>query len=179
MNETKCLFISFPRSGSHFVNNVLRTYGIDSKHGHDIDLIAKPKGIFYLYRNPVDVIFSYHSAEFGQIGENSSNFREDFVLDFSQRLSNHRKFYFQHSDLKISFESLLKNENLWNQILDYYNVGIDKKVLQWAIEENCKEKLAQKINRQYMNKNMLTNEYNENRLKFKQIFGETIEGILK
>ena len=71
------LFISFPRTGSHWINCVMelyfdrprlreqRTTLFDKSrtdwmwfHDHDLDLKIRREGVLYLYREPVSVVFS-------------------------------------------------------------------------------------------------------------------------
>lgn len=83
-NPANTFLVSFPRTGSHWLRMIMELYfGRPSLtrvfyypecsdyltlHTHDLDLQVERSHVIYLYRNPVDTIFSqlsYHKERLG------------------------------------------------------------------------------------------------------------------
>jgi hypothetical protein len=174
-------FISFPRSGSHFFNNVLRTYLGGQKgyaqhvrHDHDEHLTVKIIGAVHLYRGIEDTLYSYLVAEHFLQDREGIDFEEyrEWLIACNGRIVKHRGHYIENSSLNIFFEDLKSRplETYWPQVFEFFKVPLDMERLRKAVEENTKDRLADKIGSMYMNKKMLTPLYEENRIAFKKYY---------
>lgn len=191
------LFISFPRTGSQWLNCVMELYfnrprlregrvtfmPLENKnwmwfHDHDLMLDIKHDNVLYLYRNPIDTIYSYTMAEIGEI-------REGFIIKQSKLYHNHLKKYLLDGGAK----TYLRYDNLQNnlpaefrKVCNFFNMKflpkkieeINKKVTKESIMKRVKSKSQE----QYLNKKMITTEYAKNREQFIYNFGEKISSIV-
>jgi len=174
-------FISFPRSGSHYLNNVLRTYLGGQKqytkyisHDHDEFLRVKEKGSLYLKRDKLNTAYSYLMATYDLQNKEVINFKEyePWVLGCLLRISEHRKFYLSHSSKIVEYDLLISSsaEELWPSILFFFGLDFVQSKMEEAINQNSKERLAEKIDSPYMNKKMLSKSYQSNRVLFTEYF---------
>ena len=147
--------ISFPRTGSHWLRMIVelyferpllvRTFFYPNRddylflHDHDMELATQRQNVIYLYRDPVDTIFSlimYH--------------KED--INDRSRIAHWSKFYGQHLDKWLFREqfttkkTVLSYECLHNspvseikKLLDHFNMTLDKERLQSVIDRMSKK----------------------------------------
>jgi len=185
MKNEKFNFISFPRSGSHFFNNVIRFYlgGQEQyqkyiRHDHDEFLKESIEGALYLYRDIKDTVFSYLVASYSIQDVEIKNYEiyKDWILSCNERIKDHHKFYLDRSLLIIKFEDLIKSDlnQYWPLIFDFFKIPYNEEGVRLSISENTKQKLAVNINSDYMNKRMLLPVYSENRNRFKAFYNKSI-----
>ena len=147
--------ISFPRTGSHWLRMIVelyfkrpllvRTFIYPNRddylflHDHDMELATQRQNVIYLYRDPVDTIFSlitYH--------------KED--INDRSRIAHWSNIYGRHLDKWLFREqfttkkTVLSYEGLRNspvseikKLLDHFNMPLDKERLQSIIDRVSKE----------------------------------------
>lgn len=192
------VLISYPRSGSNWFNSVMELYFnrprlrispssflSDIKrrkdfmwfHDHDIfsDLKLSHNNVAYLYRNPSDVIYSLIIAEKKQINKNTID-RQIYLL------YKHYKKYIFNSKAIIRYENLKGDEylNEFSKFIKFFGVSdIDFNLLKKCIKIVKKEDLINKNkNNVYFTKYLISEEYKNNKNKFKEQFGEYINSSL-
>ncbi len=118
--------VSYPRSGSHFLHLVIGMYCGCNVYGnvytptHDWLLTEKKNGCLYVWRNPVEIIFSYYSVE-------SCN--DERVIDFSfltdkwldehtRLIKEHFKFYWENAGLIVRYKDIMADK-AWYDILTF------------------------------------------------------------
>ena len=195
------LLISYPRSGSNWLNCVLEVYFDRPRlraghptfiknfnkrkdymwfHDHDIpsDLIISHDNIMYLYRNPDDVIYSLLKAEHPKI-------TDQLVNKQIRLLTNHyNKYLVGNIKPKVitKYESL-KDSNYqteFSKIIKHLGgKDIDKDKLDAAIKMVVKDQVVKKqIDKRYFNEKMLKKRYEVERKAFKEQYGKRIENQL-
>ena len=193
-NENFPWFISFPRTGSHWLRIVMEYYlGIPALvqswtiknpssfwayHQHDYLLkeIKNKKNVLYLYRNPIDTLFSQMSYE-------NENFSER--IDYNINIySNHLiRWRFNHNDIKnitiCTYENLKNNPTSEiTKILHFLqlcqkDIIIDEDKINNAYNEVSKDKVKEKT--LYSEKSInITSNYEMKRIEFKNKYGNYI-----
>jgi len=190
-------YVGFPRSGSHWIRLVLEDYtdGKSSlsnflavknetvqklyqrarkeefKGTHDIDLKFKHENVIYLFRNPVDCIYSY------LIYENLPLTEKEVLNAFKLWSDNINKWCFKETFTKnktiICYKELQNNfEKEFSKILKSLNIPINKEKIKKSLIKFNKSKIKSVIHdKKVIN---LSNDYESNRLKFKEKFGKLI-----
>jgi len=185
--------ISYPRTGSHWLNNSIELYTNRPKwrrgksflpqsntnylyyHDHDmnLDLLKRKKinKILYLYRNPLDVIFSYAKAD-EKIND------DGWISMKTEEYKNHLDAWLQQADVIVKYEDL-KNEIGWEKISIFFNMEHD--ILKWKdVWNRCEKKnIIEMCNNNYMNKSMLDGKYEIDRQTFKNKYQEHFNLIFK
>jgi len=185
-------FVSFPRSGSHFIKYVFQDYlggYLDDSvissyiaHDHDIYLQKKYVDTLYVYRNKLDVVYSWYMAEnFNEV----ENFIKEDILNYYGLVSEHQNYYKYNSKLIYDYESLTQgiNEN-WINIFNFFGItDPDANKLESVLSNATKtnyvtRSLSQNnpynvydIQNKYMNEFMLSQKYKDMRIEFHEIFG--------
>lgn len=204
--EKHKMFISYPRSGSNWVNCVMELYfnrprlrrGANTfmknkkkRHDfmwfHDHDIFSKLKlrheNYIYLYRNPVNVIYSLLKAEH-KIAQPYLKITDELVDKQINLLREHYKKYLLDGKAKviIKYETLKNNHNEFEKFAKFMNPGLknfEKEKLEKAIKAVTKEGLAKsEPDKRYFNTNMLSDEYEEDRAKFSEKYLERINSEL-
>jgi len=191
------LLISYPRSGSNWLNCTLELYYNKPRlrgdgpvtflknrrkrtdymwfHDHDIfsDLKVGHDNILYLYRNPDDVIYSLLMAENGHT-------TQKLVDDQIFRLKKHFRKYILNGVATecVRYESL-KNMKYkeFDKIIKFFNKidVLNKGKLNSAIKIVKKGQIINKeVDKRYFNKNMLSSSYEVGRKKFKDQYSSYI-----
>jgi len=181
----KINLVAYPRSGMHFVRGTLESYGVEIFWGHDRFTGFKLSGVCYLYRNPVDVIYSWQATSH-QIGEKSRKFKENYILRKARQLKTHRNFYFSNAGHVVKFEDLVKDIGLWKGVVEFFGKEYNEERIKEALADNTKEKIIEKFKNHYnngqkykwINSNMMTNEYEENRKLFYDLYAQKINNII-
>lgn len=194
------LLISYPRSGSNWLNCVLELYfdrprlrlvhptflkDIKTRndfmwfHDHDIycDLSISHSNIMYLYRNPDDVIFSLLKAEHDDITKKLVN------NEIKKLIAHYHKYLLGNlSKVIVKYEVLKSIDyvNEFNKLIAYLGqTNTDKHRLDTAMGKVKKDKVIRKQDKsKYFNKGMLSNQYETKRSKFKQRFKKHIYSSL-
>lgn len=198
--EKMPVFISYPRSGSNWLNCMMELYFdrprlragpitfLKNKNNrndymwfHDHDETSKLKishdQILYLYRDPCYVIFSILNAK-NKIINNKS------VSDEINLLKQHHEKYIATNLSKtiIKYENLKSNlENEFRKILVFFNVKEDPDTerLNYANNIVTLNSIVDKaIDKRFFNNKMNTKQYGECREKFIETYGEKIKKSL-
>jgi hypothetical protein len=114
------------------------------------------------------VLYSFFKAECGH----NARFDSGWVEDMAGKLKKHRKYYLNNSLFQVSYEELLnaKLNGLWKSIFEFFKIPFNPIKAEKVIAETTKEKLADRYNSKYMNRDMLTKEYRQDREKFVRDF---------
>lgn len=193
MMEDMPVFISYPRSGSNWLNSIMELYfdrprlrlgptsflkNRDSRcdymwfHDHDItsELRLSHDNILYLHRDPCDVIFSLLMAERGEASL--------VLVDQQIKLlrAHHDKYLNKYPC--ISYD--LCKEDLcseFGRILKFFLVDepIDEKRLSECADIVKKVDVVSKAtDKRYFNQKMMSEEYEDKRRAFRKAYGERI-----
>ncbi|MCJ8344830.1 sulfotransferase domain-containing protein [bacterium] len=201
------MFISYPRSGSNWVNCVMELYfdrprlrrGANTfmrnkkkRHDflwfHDHDIFSKLKlrheNYIYLYRDPINVIYSLLKAEH-KIEQPYAEKTDALVAKQIGLLREHYKKYLlddKKCKVIIRYEDLKNNHDEFEKFIKFMHPKtkeFDKEKLADAIKKVTKEGLAKsEPDKRYFNKNMLTDKYEEDRAKFTEKYAERINSEL-
>ena len=196
------LLISYPRSGSNWVNCILELYFnrprlrvgpitfLDSTnkkdymwfHDHDrfSDLKVNHHNIAYLYRNPPDVIFSLLMAEHRNIFNTDK--MTELVSTQINYLKKSLKKYLSTAPICIKYERL---KGLDPNVLYYYEFSkiihfldpksnMDNNKLDNAIHIVKKNKIINKSTDKYFSEMLLSNNYEKMREDFLWLFENKI-----
>ncbi|MCK4553265.1 sulfotransferase domain-containing protein [Candidatus Pacearchaeota archaeon] len=179
------LFISYPRSGSHWVNSIMELYFnrprlrkgspsfLDKNrrdwmwiHDHDLNLEVlkkirniknyKFRKVLFLYRNPLDVIYSliiFKMNDLGIYGEKYSTEKKAFsdeivkknILDW---IIYHKEYLSNHGDLKfttIKYENFLNKDTRVKEskkICEHFSYPFNEKKINFFFEKFGKVNFA-------------------------------------
>lgn len=154
------ILVSFPRTGSHWLRMMMELYferpslvrvfyypqvtNYLMLHTHDIDLSIERENVIYLYRDPIDTIYSQMNY-----------YKED--IHNSLRISYWSNLYGRHLNkwlgsekftkkkTVISYEGLKTNIEIeFAKITDHFEVKLNRKKLKNSIERVTKEEVKQK-----------------------------------
>ena len=188
-------FISFPRTGSHWIRMLMELYFEkpslveiyyykDAKsftcfHQHDIQLeISGCKNVLYLFRDPVDTIYSQISYEKLDLNDVESIYRWADI--YGKHLSKwliEEKFTIKKTI--ISYEGMQNNlHNEFKKICQHFNERFDGEKLDVVFNKVTKEDLKKRTlhDAQVVN---LSKKYNENRKIFRNKYAGEIINIIK
>ena len=190
------LFVSYPRSGAHWLNCVMELYFdrprlregrvtfLDSSrddwmwfHDHDSDLSVSHDNVLYLYRDPEDVIYSYLKAE-------RSKFNERTVDEIARELRAHYTKYLGPNGVArsvIRYESCRSDLGSQFEIIcDFFGESLDRARLDEVSARVTRDSIVERANEgrkredQYMNRKMLSSKYEKDRDGFRADFGDRI-----
>jgi hypothetical protein len=196
--ESLPLLISYPRSGSHWINSVLELYFNKPRlragpctflpdrnkrsdymwfHDHDInsDLKVNHKNILYLYRNPKDVIYSLLMAEKGKI------VKSDVEHQISLIKNHWKKYLVNNGAKKIVKYEFLKSTHYseeFDNVIRFFKMrqSLDHHRLNKALLKVTKKEVEKKqIDKRYFNKEMLNSPYKRGRCKFHEQYYSLFE----
>ena len=155
-------FISFPRTGSHWLRMIMELYFEkpslvevyfykDAKeftcfHRHDTTLtFIGCRNVLYLYRDPVDTIYSQLNYDKADIND------KNLILYWSELYGKHlSKWLFDETFTTkktiISYEDM-KNDmhGTFKKVCEYFNAPFDAEKLDSALKQVSKEKLKEKV----------------------------------
>ncbi len=155
-------FISFPRTGSHWIRMIMELYFEkpslvqvfyykDSKeftcfHRHDVGLsICGVRNVLYLYRDPVDTVYSQLKYDRDNV-EDENKIRHWTVL-YGRHLS---KWIFEETftvkKTVITYEEMHKDmHETFKKICEHFNMPFDPEKLDIVLKNVSKEKLKRRI----------------------------------
>jgi hypothetical protein len=196
--ESVPLLISYPRSGSNWLNCVLELYfnrprlrvgpvsylkdsqrksGFMWFHDHDIhsDLVVSHSDIVYLYRNPDDVIYSLLSCEVEEITDN-------LVDTQINLLKNHYEKYLKIKDsqfLCVKYEDLKRGATSmgFRKLINYFSNdnSFDMPRLNNCLSMVKKDDVINmEIDKRYFSKKLTDSDYNIKRQQFKNKYTKKI-----
>ena len=203
MMEDMPVFISYPRSGSNWLNSIMELYfdrprlrlgptsflkDRDSRcdfmwfHDHDItsELRISHDNILYLYRDPCDVIFSLLMAEHDKI-------TKELVEAQIKLIKAHHKKYLSGRYPVICYERCKEDlANEFKTVVHFFShddglvMRVDKEKLLACADEVKKSKLINKaVDKRYFNQNMMSAEYERKREGFRKLYEQLIYDGLK
>lgn len=199
--ETMPLLVSYPRSGSNWLNCVLELYFdrprlrngpvsfLENKknrtdfmwfHDHDIfsNLKINHNNIIYLYRNPTNVIFSLLMAEHQQ-SFNTNELNNLIKIQIERLKNNLTKYLVINSCTHVKYE-MLKGSLYYNEfekILKFFKINkpLNKKKLDDILNKVKKNEIVKKEpDKNYFNDKMLSDDYRKMRVNFSRRFDELI-----
>lgn len=161
-NTSLPFLISFPRTGSHWLRMMMELYlekpsmmllfhttyqevlEYTCYHTHDLDLKTERKRVIYLYRNPVDTIFSqlkYHKQDIDDIKK--INYWTDL---YGQHLDKWLfKETFTEEKIVLTYENLKSNFlEEFKKLTLFFEVEFDESTLIRIKEDVTKEKIKSK-----------------------------------
>lgn len=175
-------YVAYLRSGSNYFHQVLTLYsGVCAWHDiyiptHDRYLKGKFNGCYYVWRNPVDVIFSLFSATYCNDRRIMclSHLSERWLKIEINRIKRHFAFYWEHAGIVVRYRDLMEDA-VWPEILNFFNLDYDE---QRILDCSSKVTLAASINywgeSKWMTSFMATNEYRRGREDFKEMYEDRI-----
>jgi len=204
------LFISYPRTGAHWLNCVMELYFDRPRlrkkrvtfldparedwmwfHDHDIFLEIKHEDVLYLYRVPVDTIFSNIAYELV-----NSRWRIFYILTNRTPLTVpekvvlwHCRRYREHlikwltgpnkARTRITYDKIrTETESEFKKICDHFSVAFNPDRMYQAFEKASKENIVNKAEKlggfPGMRKDMLKEKYKDLRSDFKEKWQERI-----
>lgn len=194
-------FISFPRTGSHWIRTVMELYfekpsltriffypkekKFTCYHAHDIydkyfiDNIQR-MNILYLYRNPPETIFSQLNHE------NSSLDNKDMIIFWSKVYGLHLKKWLIEEKYSVH-KTIIKYDNFKNnfvsefrKITDFFNEKIDEDRLNGIIKNLTKESIKNRLGDQKKNHRIIntSNNYDRNKELFVNTHSDLIYDVI-
>ncbi len=163
-NPNRPYLVSFPRSGSHFISVALERYcggaspfsnflGLggrsllifrmhagDFPSTHDLKLTEQFRNLVYLYRNPIDTLYSF--LEYEGIAQTEANIRTQTNL----WISHLEKWIFRESYSKkkliLCYENLIADFPAeFGKLLDFLGFPVDTDRVQNALDGASKEEI--------------------------------------
>ena len=167
MNDT--FIVSFPRSGSHWIRISLESYlggksplsnffnmmsvsleqyqhmdlSKDFKGTHDLDLLFENSFVLYIYRNPIDTIFS--QLMYCEIDLNNLQKIDELTYLWIRHIN---KWIFDENFTKkkeiIQYEKLQNSFELeFAKVIDYFSIARDSKKMVFIKDSITKQRIAQ------------------------------------
>lgn len=197
------VIVAYARSGNHWIQALLEAYFNKKRYNvsevafcdnfdeylfygtHDLECKEdlSNRRILYLYRHPINVIFSYYMAE---IKKNHGDSIENFIDKICFRLLNHYQKYLlsdiceykvQYAALKFNFlEEFTKIVNFLGEEIDVNRaMEINKKMNKTYVINKIIECSSSGIGSEYINSHMLTERYELLRFFFIEKYGRYIK----
>ena len=199
------VIVGFPRSGNHWIQALLESYFNKRRYNqseiifcdssvneyifygsHDLNCNELFTGntTIYLYRNPVDVMYSYYSAKIKEPGWYRT--QDDFLGAYLPRIKIHYLKYLGNVnvDFFLYYDSLVLNFfKVFEKLVTVLNGTFNYKKAKEVNNKLSKEKLIRSVVKQsssgigspYINYGMMTQEYVLNRIGFRNKYGNNIE----
>lgn len=192
-NPNNTFLVSFPRTGSHWLRMLMELYfGRPSLvrvfyyperndyltlHTHDLELDVKRRNVIYLYRDPVDTIYSqlqYHKEDIDdreRIAYWSDLYGGHLDKWLHQETFTHRKTVVRYERLKASMPEE------FSKICEHFDSTLDVERLEAAAAQVSKEQVKEKTahDSQVMN---LAQEYAAERQRFRAEYSEFVRQVL-
>lgn len=188
-NPNNCYLVSFPRTGSHWLRMMLelyferplltRTFYYPGRtdflllHTHDMELQITRQNVIYLYRNPVDTIYSQLNYYKEPIDD---KYR---ILHWTHRYAHHLAKWAYAENFTIK-KTLVRYENLkeqlvqeFSKIVAHFDGEMDESKLTFCTSQISKERVKQSTG---YNQNVMTlnYEYEDRRVKFCETYASYI-----
>ena len=175
--------VSFPRTGSHWLRMIMELYfkkpslvrafyfkdatDFTCYHTHDMDLDLSRESVIYLYRNPVETVYSQLKYYKENIDEESR--RRYWTELYARHLSK----WLLHDDFTkkktvIAYEGMKKDlHQQMRKLCEHFGAEYSRTRLESVEEEVSKEQLKKKTRHDQQVVN-LTNDYARERERFKK-----------
>ena len=199
------LFISFPRTGAHWINAVMELYFdrprlpevratlIDSTRDdwmwfHDHDTVAYDKlyvenqEALYLYRDPIDTVYSYIIYQFSN-GKSIKSIDSKRLDDLVSACTQHYK---KHLQKWMSAKTLVRYENFkidrsseFKKICDHFGTEFNEEKVSRCFDLVTPETLSKaRTEPTTLSDFMLSEQYKKDRTEFKEQYKDTINSII-
>lgn len=189
--------VSFPRSGSHYVSVCLEKYtdnrspisnfrGLagrslmvyrihagEFRSTHDLNMNAKFRKVVFLYRNPVDTLYSY--CRYENILPDIERIRQE--ADFWAGHTMKWMFTEIHSHKKVilCYEKLLADFcSEFGKLLDFFGIRKEEEKMRRIQQSTTREEIKGLVDRKDDKVINATQEYRVEKEKFVKKFGHTI-----
>lgn len=181
--------VSFSRTGSHWLRMIMELYfkkpslvrafyfkdatDFTCYHTHDMDLKLRRENVLYLYRNPVETVYS----QLCYYKENPDN--EERRQHWTNLYARHLSKWLVHDDFTrkktvITYEGMKSNmAQEFIKVCRHFGEELDKLKLKAALEKVSKAELKKKTTHDEQVVN-LTVEYQRNRIAFTLRYSEQI-----
>lgn len=198
--------ISFPRTGTHWLNTMLELYFEKNRvlpdypgsitfvnkfdedfmwySTHDNDLSVEPKGdkkALYLYRDPVDVMYSLITAHLNSPDDDEKGWSAKQLLDrYTIRYRDHLEKWLLGTltETTVTYEGLRKNPlEALSKVVSHFGHDVDTSRAEQVIKYVTKERVHErgiKVMPAYFNQNYLSNDYANKREKFRAKYSRYI-----
>lgn len=185
--------VSFPRTGSHWLRMIMESYfqkpslvrvfyyknakDFTCYHSHDMKFDIERQNVVYLYRNPVDTIYS----QMNYLKHNIENkilikyWSSVYGLHLAKWLLEEK---FTKKKTIITYEGLKDNiSSEFEKVCRHFDSKFDQKKLDITLDRISKEQLKSKTtyDAQVVN---LSKEYEKNRNYFKKEFSDYIHSLI-
>jgi hypothetical protein len=189
--------VGFPRSGNHYVSvclekytdnrspisnyrglagrslTVYRIHAGEFRGTHDLKMDARFRKVVFLYRNPVDTLYSY--CRYEGIRPNMERIRQE--ADFWARHTMKWMFTEGHSRRKVilCYERLLADFcREFGRLLDFFGLGKDAERMRQIRQSTTKEEIKALVDRKDNKVINVTEEYRVGKAEFVKEFGQII-----
>lgn len=189
------LFISYPRTGSHWINCISEIYFNRPRlregrttfinrnrkdwmwfHDHDLGLNIVHDNILYLYRNPVETMYSYAMAEKRGV------IKEKFVIGQSKLYNRHLKKYLLNKKAKVFvfYKNFIKDfDNEYKKVSEFFGIPFNANKLSKAKKiVNKKSLINISRDKQFISNKLISKKYKDKRKEFTYKYGERIKEIV-
>ncbi|GAB4457327.1 MAG: hypothetical protein Fur0028_11880 [Bacteroidales bacterium] len=208
------LFVSFPRTGSEWINAVMELYFdrprlrklritfIDKKrkdwmwfHDHDIEMNVEHKNVLYLFRDPVETVYSNieymintkHTYIINPLyASNATEVKEKDVVILAEHYASHinKWLYGLHKAKEyISYEKFIENPHgEMEKVCRFFGSKLNSEKLTDVLAFVTKEKMVAQNEEEKnggLNNKMLNDKYRDNRRIFKEKYANIIYDITK
>lgn len=187
------LFISFPRSGCTWINCVMEVYFDRPRlregrptflprhrtdwmwfHDHDLNLDITHDNVLYLYRNPVEVLYSYSMADYNKVNI-------DFIVQKCDLLKKHYYKYILNGGAR----QLIRYENFINdfvaefhKVVDFFGTPFDENRLKKVLKITTKEQIVKlSPDKVYFNEKLCSNKYQNDKAEFKTKYTDLVVSL--
>ena len=205
-------FITYPRTGSQWLEAVMEKYFdrpcmrerratlIDAKrtdwlffHDHDTDLSLHHENALYLYRSPVETVYSYLNYRFAASRRNSwwgrwrqrgeQPITEEKVRGFSAEYRAHLEKWLlsgQRARTYVRYELLQSTpETEFPRICAHFELPFDHARMESAFREASREKMVEvAVKKKALSPALLSKDYTMGRRQFMQTYGDLVRSIV-
>ncbi|WP_243370860.1 sulfotransferase domain-containing protein [Geotalea sp. SG265] len=188
-NQDNTFLVSFPRTGSHWLRMLMEKYfrrpslirvfyysnvtSYLTLHTHDIDLDIERSNVIYLYRDPIDTVFSQLSY-YSEPTDDQSR-----IIHWSDLYGRHLDKWlyrerFTKSKTVVTYHGLKHNmAGEFTKITDHFGASLDKDRLSSIANRITKTEVKRKTlhDKQVV---QITSTYETNRQDFKNNYGSLV-----
>lgn len=193
-NPKNTMLVSFPRTGSHWLRMVMELYfGRPSLvrvfyypkrsdyltlHKHDVDLDFMHQNVIYLYRDPVETVFSLISYHKENIDD------DERILHWSDLYGQHLNKWL-HQEKFTGKKTIIRYEHLrdtpdaeFTRICEHFGEQLDSERLHEAMSNVTKGRVKAKTEADDPNVISLGNDYESQRSAFRQNHANRVWEVL-
>jgi len=190
-NPKNVFLISFPRTGSHWLRMIMELYfdrptltRIFYKHNnrdyllmhdHDIQFQIQRENVIYLYREPVNTVFSQlnYYREDENNPERIKYWAEEYGKHLSKWLSEEK---FTSNKIAIRYEELRGNAvGVLEKLARYYNVPFDEARAQEAVSQVSRQTVKLKTEWHNPRVQDVSSDYEQRRERFQEKYAQLVK----